>query len=103
MKFFLSLFTTLFLISIGLSQGGPDCASIEPICTDVGVTYTANTGVAEASATDPGNDYGCLITQPNPTWYYFEISSNGTIDMSLSAPSDIDFIIWGPFTSLSDA
>ena len=71
------------------SQGGSDCATMEPICTDVGLTFTANSGVDEASTTDPGNDYDCLITQPNPTWYYFEISSNGNIDMSLTAPSDI--------------
>jgi gliding motility-associated-like protein len=76
---------------------------MEPICTNVGLTFTANSGVAEASTTDPGNDYDCLITQPNPTWYYLEVASNGNIDMNLTAASDIDYIIWGPFSSLSVA
>ncbi|MEY3237607.1 MAG: hypothetical protein RI883_1708, partial [Bacteroidota bacterium] len=85
------------------SQGGTDCSTMEPICTNVGLSFTANSGVPEASTTDPGNDYDCLNTQPNPTWYYFEIATNGNINMNLSAASDIDFIIWGPFSSLSVA
>jgi gliding motility-associated-like protein len=78
---------------------GADCASMDPICTDVGATFTANTG----TTSEAGNDYGCLITQPNPSWYYFEVATNGNIDMSLTAASDIDFIIWGPFANLAAA
>ena len=78
---------------------GANCADMDPICTDVGAAFTANTG----TTSEAGNDYGCLSTQPNPSWYYFEIATNGNIDMSLTAPSDIDFIIWGPFTDLAAA
>lgn len=78
---------------------GPNCAEMEPICTDVGVSFTA--GVGEVS--EPGNDYGCLFTQPNPSWYFLEIGVGGDIEMELFAGSDIDFIIWGPFDDLADA
>jgi gliding motility-associated-like protein len=78
---------------------GVNCADMDPICTDVGATFTANTG----TTAEPGNDYGCLLTQPNPSWYYFEISNAGNIDMSLSAPSDIDYVIWGPYPNLAAA
>ena len=74
-----------------------------PICTDVGLNFTANADGQEASLTDPGNNYDCLIGQPNPTWYYFQIATDGNIEMELAAASDIDFAIWGPFTSLSVA
>jgi hypothetical protein len=74
-----------------------------PICTDAGLSFTAQTGVAAASVTDPSNAYGCLSSSPNPTWYYLEISTSGDLVMSLSAASDIDFIIYGPYTDLATA
>src|SRR5688500_5255323 len=83
----------------GFAQGNEDGDQMEPICTDAGLSSTAQTGVS----IEPGNDYGCLFSQPNPTWYYFEIATAGDIDMNLYAPSDIDFIIWGPFTDLTEA
>lgn len=82
-----------------LRAQGVTCADMDPICTDVGATFTANTG----TTSEAGNDYGCLATQPNPSWYYFEVATNGNIDMSLTAPSDIDFIIWGPYANLAAA
>lgn len=81
------------------SAQGVTCADMDPICTDVGAQFTANTG----TTAEAGNDYGCLLTQPNPSWYYFEVATNGNIDMSLTANSDIDFIIWGPYADLSAA
>jgi gliding motility-associated-like protein len=83
--------------------GGTDCNNLEPICTDVGISFTASSGVPDASTTSPGNNYDCLWSEPNPTYYYLEISTTGDVQMNLSASSDIDFIIWGPFSSLSDA
>jgi len=79
------------------------CNTLEPICTDVGLNFPAQTGVANASTTDPGNNYSCLATSPNPTWYYMEVANAGGIDMNLSAGSDIDFALWGPFSSLANA
>ncbi|MFT6504037.1 MAG: gliding motility-associated-like protein [Crocinitomicaceae bacterium] len=92
------LILTLLVPYLIYAQGA-DCASMDPICTDVGATFTANTG----TTSEAGNDYGCLVTQPNPSWYYFEVATNGNIDMSLTAASDIDFIIWGPFANLAAA
>ena len=94
------LLQALFVYS---QAGGTDCNTLEPICTDVGISFTASSGVPDASTTSPGNNYDCLWTEPNPTYYYLEISTSGDIQMSLSANSDIDFIIWGPFSSLANA
>jgi gliding motility-associated-like protein len=94
----LALISLVVFPSILFAQGAT-CADMDPICTDVGASFTANTGTTSQA----GNNYGCLSTQPNPSWYYFEVATNGNIDMSLTAGSDIDFIIWGPFANLASA
>jgi len=54
----------------------------------------------EGLATDVAN-YSCLIDQPSPAWFYFRIASgnNVTIDFTNSNEVDIDYAIWGPFSS----
>ena len=96
-------FSAIFTCFIAFSQGGVNCPEMAPICTDVGLNFTANADGDEASTLDPGNNYDCLIGQPNPTWYYFQIATDGNIEMELAASFDIDFAIWGPFSSLSVA
>ena len=93
----------VFACFIAHSQGGINCSGMAPICTDVGLNFTANADGDQASTVDPGNNYDCLIGQPNPTWYYFQIATDGDIQMELAAAQDIDYVIWGPFTSLSVA
>lgn len=87
----------------GSTPGGGLCADVEPICTDVGTSFTANATGTEAETLEPGNDYGCLSSSPDPAWYYLEIGVGGNIDMQLSAPNDVDFALWGPFTDLATA
>ncbi|WP_188361623.1 choice-of-anchor J domain-containing protein, partial [Flavobacterium orientale] len=46
---------------------------------------------------------GCLSTTPNPFWFTIEIETSGSITFTLNQTSagnsDVDFILWGPFTS----
>jgi hypothetical protein len=79
--------------------GGDDCPDLVPICTDNTYCYTAGIG----STASAGNDYGCLTTQPNPSWYYFEISTAGNLVFDITAGSDIDFALWGPFANAASA
>ena len=88
------LFIGMTYLSLG-QAGGLNCEDAEPICTDAGISFTANSDLPDASDIQPGNNYGCLFSSPNPAWYFLEISSPGDIIMSLTAPTDIDFIIWG--------
>jgi hypothetical protein len=79
------------------------CDIAQPFCTaDGDVVYDA--GVDNGVA-DPANDYGCLTTQPNPTWFFLEIEDPGSLDLSFtSSPAeDIDYVSWGPFTDQADA
>jgi gliding motility-associated-like protein len=103
MKKVFALLSMVLMGGFALAQQNTTCADMDPICTDQGLNFQAQANVADASTQDPGNDYGCLFSSPNPTWYYFEISQAGLIDMQLFAPQDIDFIIWGPFADLATA
>lgn len=74
------------------------CNTALPFTTGLVYTFPAgvNTGSAEA-----GPNYGCLLSQPNPAWYYMQVADSGPINIHLatSEAQDIDFICWGPFTS----
>jgi gliding motility-associated-like protein len=103
MKNLLFLLFIFFCQFVTSQSGGSTCSQMQPICTDAGVQFTANSGIDDAEVSDPGNDYGCLASQPNPNWYYIEVATAGDIIMELSASDDVDFIIWGPFNNLSAA
>ncbi|MDB9990744.1 gliding motility-associated C-terminal domain-containing protein [Flavobacteriales bacterium] len=102
MRFFILFITVLFFCELQ-AQTNVNCANMSGICTNSGLAFQANSGIADASVTNPGNDYGCLSSSPNPAYYYLEISQTGNIFMTLSAPQDIDFIMWGPFPNLANA
>ena len=94
-RFILVLSLIFFTFIESYSQS--TCNNSAPFCTSTGVTFPAST-----NTTAPvGPDYGCLGSQPNPAWYYLNISTGGNIDITLtnSANVDIDFAAWGPFAS----
>ena len=72
----------------------PACVNAKPICTADGANFPAATDSAVLSS-ESTNNYGCLGSEPNPAWFYLRIDQSGNINMSLFAPSDIDFIVSG--------
>lgn len=99
MTFFKSIFLILFVGFTILAKAQSGCGSAAPFCSGpTSYTFPAGTSGTSAAA---GPDYGCLFSQPNPAWYYFQVSTSGTIiiDIAGSAGGDVDFICWGPFTS----
>jgi len=94
------LLIILSIITLGSFGQSDDCATAEPFCT--GITY--NFPLATGTSAETGPYYDCLLTQPNPVWYYLLIDDPGTLDIHMnSTPGvyDIDFCAWGPFASLS--
>ena len=94
----------LFTI-FALHAQGDFCAVFEEFCpapngSDLSFPAGVNSGEAE-----PGNNYGCLDTQPNPAWYYVQIGAPGSVTIQLfnSNNVDIDFALWGPFPDLNVA
>ena len=76
------------------------CAQMQPICSGSPIVFQAQSGGGSAA---PGPNYGCLSTTPNPTWFYLEILTSGTMAVDLTAGSDVDFALWGPYGSLATA
>ena len=79
-------------------QSASDCASAQAFCADntTGTTFPAST----TTTAQPGPNYGCLSSQPNPAWYFFQVSQSGSINIGISGTGggDVDFVCWGPFT-----
>mmetsp|Transcript_44591 Transcript_44591/g.59162 ORF Transcript_44591/g.59162 Transcript_44591/m.59162 type:complete len:481 (+) Transcript_44591:557-1999(+) len=79
------------------------CNVPDPICSGSPIVFTAQSNGTQASVVNPGNNYDCLFTSPNPSWYYLEIATGGNLAIDITAGSDIDFAIWGPFVDLATA
>jgi len=81
---------------------GKFCIDAEPLCALSTFSYPNSSGLNFAES---GPDYGCLIGQINPSWFYFQISNDGNIKLKIEQsiseggiPNlDVDFILYGPF------
>jgi gliding motility-associated-like protein len=96
----LRIYLLLFIITTANSFAQTTCTTSAAFCANntTGSTFPAGVNNGSAAA---GPDYGCLLTTPNPAWYYFQVSSSGTIIIGIAGTGglDVDFICWGPFTS----
>lgn len=88
-----------FSICVGTPGPGAVCSSGVPFCSTSGVSYPSVTGQPSLGTID------CLFTTPNPTWFYFQVSSPGNLVLNVSQTNtagvgiDVDYAAWGPFTS----
>jgi len=83
-------------MSVNVFGQSPDCAGAEPFCTGTSYNFPASTN----TSAETGPDYGCMCEQPNPVWYYCQISSDGDLNIHItSTAGDVDFAAWGPFSS----
>lgn len=78
------------------------CIQANSLCNALGVPFVNS---VNTTVTEPGAYYGCLNSHPNPTWFYMPISESGPISLMISqvsnfgGPIDVDYIVYGPFTS----
>ena len=80
------------------------CSGANSLCNSLGVPFqnTVNAGSTGQA--------GCLGSTPNQTWFYLPVSSAGTINLQISQTlglngqfTDVDYVVYGPFTSLTTA
>lgn len=89
------------------SPASLSCDLAKPICIDGITTYPNQTNVSAPA----GNDYGCLSTQPNPSWFYLTVDQAGTLDFTVDQTPlnsggsgiDVDYILYGPYSSYNEA
>lgn len=91
------------IVGVAASGTNTTCSVPSPICSGSPISFVANAGGSEAATINPGNDYDCLFTSPNPSWYYLEIDQSGNLVIDITAGSDVDYEIWGPFPTLANA
>jgi len=86
--------------SLSAQVGNSTCVTAIQVCPDIGATFPASTN---SPAAEVGPSYGCLSTRPNPAWFYFQVNTPGShvLDITNTNSNDLDFIIWGPFSSIS--
>jgi len=97
------LFIFLLFITTFINAQGVDCSNADPFCTGTNYEFPASVDVPNLGTV------GCLGTTPNPAWYWMQIDQSGNIDIHMASYDnsgyghDVDFILWGPFSSVSEA
>ncbi|MCW3085444.1 MAG: hypothetical protein JWP12_2810 [Bacteroidetes bacterium] len=99
MKKILILLITVVLCNLTVFSQNSNCSGAAPFCSG-STTYPAGVSAGTAQA---GPNYGCLFSQPNPAWFFMQVSTSGNITLTIHpVPArDVDFILYGPFTSPS--
>ncbi|KAF2512911.1 T9SS type A sorting domain-containing protein [Flavobacterium arcticum] len=106
MKKLLLLFAMTFMSITYAQNNNTLCSDAQALCGALGNPFinTINSDPAM-----PGPEYGCLGNEPNPYWFYIPVSDDGVLSFFLSQesfegnPIDIDFICYGPFSSLAES
>jgi gliding motility-associated-like protein len=77
------------------------CSGADPFCTGTTYTFPNTTGTGNAGSLD------CLLTTPNPTWYYLQIATAGDLSITINQTNtggsgiDVDYAMLGPYTSVA--
>ncbi len=82
-------------------------SNLSPFCSGI-AQYPANfdgSGSGSGPQAPAGPNYDCLGTMGNPTYFSLTVEQTGSINFTLdnTANVDIDFVLWGPFSSISNA
>mgnify|MGYP000229587776 FL=1 len=103
----LNIFIFLFFSVTIINSQNITIPEAAPFCSDTGILFD---NTSNGSAAEFGPDYGCLGSQPNPSWFYIRINEPGTLTLEIEqnsqadfngTPIDVDFIAWGPFTEVN--
>ena len=94
----------LFIMSVSLwgNAQSEDCMVFEVVCSNAQSTNTP-TGSGIDDFADPDNDSGCLFTEHESAWFYFEFNANTPANSTASFvidpivfSDDYDFALYGP-------
>jgi hypothetical protein len=101
MKFCFTFLLIACISILNAQVANTTCSSLRQICFGNTPSYPAQT---DSEPAEIGPDYGCLGSQPNPSWFVFQINQPGSHSFLISntSLSDLDYILWGPYTSTSN-
>ena len=78
----------LFFVGIANSQQNTTIPNADPFCSDTGIIFQ---NVSDGSSAENGIDYGCLTTQPNPSWFFIRIDLPGDLSLQIEQNTQDDF------------
>ena len=96
--------TTSFDLCIREAPSNIICENAENFCS-VGGALTSSNIIGIPS----NGQIACLGSDPNPTWNIIQIGNPGLIEIEIVQTDangnglDVDFVLWGPFTSVANA
>ncbi len=101
---FASLWLCLIMMLSGkLAAQEQSPCDANPFCSDSSYVFPNET----TGTISPTIDEGCLGSTPAPIWYWMQIGTAGTMQLTLTqqtnggTPIDIDFAMYGPYTDLA--
>jgi len=86
------------------------CSTAEIACSANVYTFPSNTNGDSPPVINGYPNYGCLGSEPRPSWFFMQVGTAGDIIIHIHqygaglppVDKDVDFICWGPFNSLTD-
>jgi hypothetical protein len=75
------LFVSVLINKDQLYAQGNTCGQATPFCTGVGTPFVYP-NVHNGSVAQTGPNYGCLGSEPDPSWFYLKTSSAGVMTFS---------------------
>ncbi|BCY28737.1 T9SS type B sorting domain-containing protein [Flavobacterium okayamense] len=101
------LLTLLLFSSVLLFSQSPTCESASAICSGQGGPYNNTNNTTPGGNSSGYGTVNCLFSTPYPAWFYMQVGVSGSMDFTLvqtvsSGNPDVDFALWGPFTSLNN-
>jgi hypothetical protein len=96
--FFCLLFS--LILSCPTFGQGTSCQFPNLVCTNENDVFTIGINNSNTGTANPNNNYGCLATQPNPTWMQWQVTTFGGALLELKNDQELDLqvAVWGPFS-----
>ncbi len=94
-----SSFTTCVTSVAAPPAAGQNCTSALPLCSNSSFGGNSN-GYGTQDLTSA--NHGCLLAnERQSSWYYFQVQTGGTLEMTISPTVgiDYDYALWGPLSS----
>lgn len=86
---------TICVFGNNLTPTNEDCSGATTVCDDSVISGNSS---GSGNFNDLGtSNSGCLDTEYESSWYYFQASTSGDIELTITTTSDYDFAIWGPY------
>lgn len=81
-----------FLMTFGAVAQNTGCSTATQVCNDLSVSGNSS-GFGSAQELSSANQ-GCLGTEHQSSWYYFQPATSGTLALTITTAVDYDFAIW---------